>query len=163
MATGKPNLPNLQAMLARLRAAPKHVIVGVIGTEAAKQYEVGSRDGTPATLAQIATWNHFGTSHIPARPFLSETTARNRDALNAMLLASAKGIAYGKLSWEQAMAFLGQHYTDLAKQLIADAPPGTFAPNAPSTIERKGSSRPLIDTGQLRGAITYRVQDGTGL
>ena len=27
------------------------------------------------------------------------------------------------------------------------------------TIKRKGSSKPLIDTGQLRQSITYRVVD----
>jgi len=35
----------------------------------------------------------------------------------------------------------------------------TWAPNAPSTIARKGSSKPLIDTGQLRGSIQV-VQSG---
>lgn len=30
-------------------------------------------------------------------------------------------------------------------------------PNSPLTIELKGSSNPLIDTGQMRNSITYRV------
>ena len=30
-------------------------------------------------------------------------------------------------------------------------------PNALSTIKRKGSANPLIDTGELRRAITYKV------
>jgi hypothetical protein len=32
-------------------------------------------------------------------------------------------------------------------------------PNAPSTIRRKGSSNPLIDSGEMRGAVTYKVDD----
>lgn len=32
-----------------------------------------------------------------------------------------------------------------------------WPPNKPAVIKRKGSSRPLIDTGQLRQAITYVV------
>lgn len=35
---------------------------------------------------------------------------------------------------------------------------GSLAPNAPSTIARKGSSAPLIDTGALQGSITYAVR-----
>ena len=34
---------------------------------------------------------------------------------------------------------------------------GTLTPNAPSTIKKKGSSRPLIDTGQLRQSISNKV------
>jgi phage gpG-like protein len=34
---------------------------------------------------------------------------------------------------------------------------GTWRENAPSTIQRKGSSAPLIDTGQLRRSITSKV------
>jgi hypothetical protein len=30
-------------------------------------------------------------------------------------------------------------------------------PNAPETIEQKGSSSPLIDTGRMVGAVRYEV------
>jgi len=39
-------------------------------------------------------------------------------------------------------------------------PNNQWAPNAPSTIARKGSDQPLINTGQLRRAITYVVKTG---
>lgn len=32
-------------------------------------------------------------------------------------------------------------------------------PNTPSTIARKGSSNPLIDTGAMRGAVTWKLDD----
>ena len=35
---------------------------------------------------------------------------------------------------------------------------GPFAPLQPRTIARKKSSRPLIDTGQLRQAVSYVVR-----
>jgi hypothetical protein len=35
---------------------------------------------------------------------------------------------------------------------------GGFQRNAPSTIRRKGSSKPLMDTGALKGAATYDVR-----
>ena len=35
---------------------------------------------------------------------------------------------------------------------------GPWTPNSPVTIARKGSSRPLIDTGELRASITYRTE-----
>jgi len=33
-----------------------------------------------------------------------------------------------------------------------------LAPNAPSTIAQKGSSKPLIDTGSMLNSITYAVR-----
>jgi hypothetical protein len=35
---------------------------------------------------------------------------------------------------------------------------GALAPNAPSTIQKKGSSMPLIDTGAMFGSINYAVR-----
>lgn len=34
---------------------------------------------------------------------------------------------------------------------------GEFEPNAPMTVQRKGSDHPLIDTGQLRRGISYVI------
>jgi hypothetical protein len=36
---------------------------------------------------------------------------------------------------------------------------GQWAPNSAITIRQKGSSKPLIDTGRLRGSITYEVEN----
>lgn len=37
-------------------------------------------------------------------------------------------------------------------------PKNGWAPNSEETIKRKGSSKPLIDTGELRKAITYVIR-----
>ena len=39
---------------------------------------------------------------------------------------------------------------------------GEWAENRPATIKAKGSSSPLIDTGRLRKAITYKVEENNG-
>ena len=35
---------------------------------------------------------------------------------------------------------------------------GSFAPNAESTIKKKGSSKPLVDTGRMRKSVNYVIQ-----
>jgi hypothetical protein len=47
----------------------------------------------------------------------------------------------------------------LCKKWFTD-PKNRWAPNAPSTIRRKGSSRPNIDTSSMRNAITYVTVEG---
>lgn len=37
---------------------------------------------------------------------------------------------------------------------------GEWAPNSPITVAMKGSAMPLVDTGRLRGAITFEVNKG---
>ncbi len=39
---------------------------------------------------------------------------------------------------------------------------GEWTENSPATIKAKGSSSPLIDTGRLRKAITYKVEENNG-
>ena len=39
---------------------------------------------------------------------------------------------------------------------------GEWTPNSPATIRAKGSESPLIDTGRLRNAITYKVEENNG-
>ena len=45
---------------------------------------------------------------------------------------------------------------DACKKYITDG--GNLAPNSPYTIAKKGSSKPLIDTGSMLNSITYAVR-----
>ena len=49
----------------------------------------------------------------------------------------------------------GNFVEGLVKDKIVNGP---FVPNSPATIKRKGSSRPLIDTGHLRQSVRYRIR-----
>jgi hypothetical protein len=60
----------------------------------------------------------------------------------------------GKLKAEDAIKRLGEYGQSGIKSYIRN---GTFTPNADSTVAKKGSSMPLIDTGTLRNSIRYQV------
>ena len=47
-------------------------------------------------------------------------------------------------------------HRDAVRRVLTQA--GIAPPLKPATIARKGSSTPLINTGQLRSAITWRVE-----
>ena len=61
----------------------------------------------------------------------------------------------------QAAARVGNYGASQVKKGIVSGSPGgqTFAPNSPLTIARKGSSKPLINHGDLVGSITYQIID----
>lgn len=114
------------------------------------------------TVAGYGCVNEFGSikRNIPARSFiraplllnLRDEILRNKKIFEKQLF-NKNGIlkvAYNKLGI-------------LAKSIIlrafATSFDGQWAPNAPSTIARKKSSKPLIDTSRLRKSISYQVME----
>jgi hypothetical protein len=68
-----------------------------------------------------------------------------------------KAIVLGAVDVRQGIGMLGAWGAAQVKNTITqtDIPP----PLAPSTIAAKGSSKPLVDTGQMLNAITWEVID----
>lgn len=115
-------------------------------------------NGESADMALIAAYNEFGTSTTPARPFLKQTIDGNKDKIKAMSEQTVKDIADGK-SAEQCLKQLGAYGVKLVQETIAN---GSFEPNAPQTVKKKGSDKPLIDTGQMRQSVHYIIRKKEG-
>lgn len=97
-------------------------------------------------LASLAAVLEFGNDRIPERPFLRQTLAENQQKYAQFF---AEGVASGQdplMIYEQ-LALMAQG--DVQRNIKE----GNWTPNAKSTIKRKGSSKPLIDTGRLRQSI----------
>ena len=110
-------------------------------------------DGTD--IVDVAAFNELGTSNIPARPFMKQSWENNEGKLKAACQRANKMISQGETA-EEACKMLGVYGVGLIQREIRD---GNFVPNAPSTIRRKGSSKPLIDTGRMRQSVHYVVKD----
>lgn len=106
-------------------------------------------DGTD--LLDIAVYNEFGTEKIPSRPFMRTMADNCQTKLNVVAEAGVEAIKSGQTA-EYLIALIGTWYQDQQKKVIRDWP---WAPNAPSTIARKGSDKPLIDTAKMINAIRY--------
>lgn len=118
------------------------------------------REPNGASLADVARWNHWGTSTIPSRPFLLMALSGDRPDVQRAVKAVAKGVMQGRLTTDQALNLLGIWGVKEVQRVIQL---GVEPPNAPSTVQRKGSSTPLIDKGQLRQAISYLIEHGTAM
>lgn len=109
-------------------------------------------DGTD--MCDVAAYNELGTDHIPARPFIRQSVDDNESKINSFLKEEVKDFAQGK-SAEQILKEIGIFQKDLMQDKITS---GSFAPNAESTIKKKGSSKPLVDTGRMRQSVNYVIQ-----
>jgi hypothetical protein len=108
------------------------------------------------TIIEIAFWNEFGAPNadppIKERSFLRSTMNENRKKYFALQAKLITALMKGMISREQAVAIMGmQMQSDVQNKIRALRTP----PNAPSTKRRKGSSNPLIDTGELFKAIKW--------
>lgn len=103
-----------------------------------------------------AIWNEFGTNRgIPERPFMRNTMRKNKNKYRDVLKKIAEGILNGDTDFRTAMnklAILAQG--DVQSEITSLRKP----PNASSTIKKKGSSNPLIDTGAMRQAVTWELR-----
>lgn len=128
------------------RLVEREVRVGFQGDEGA--YE----DGT--SVVEVAAYNEFGTSDTPARPFMKQAFEKSETKLRNQGKVAGSALANGE-SAEVVLNKLGV----LGKGIVQDEiSSGDFAPNAPSTIAKKGSSTPLIDTGHMRQSVNYVIK-----
>lgn len=146
----RDNLPELKARLREL--ARTEVLVGVPESNTTRK----KGDVTNAELLYIHS-KGSPLQHIPARPLVEPaiTAPTNRDIIADKLRDAGASILDGKpAEARKGMKLTGMAAVSLIKSWFTD-PRNNWAPNAPSTIKRKGSDRPLIDLGALRRAITY--------
>ena len=111
---------------------------------------------TDTDIVDRAIWNHYGTSRgIPPRPFMLNAIRKNRRVLLQGLKDIAEGVFRGETTLEIEMTKLGAFAQGLIQKEITDL---KDPPNAPATIKAKGSSNPLIDSGEMRAAVTWKVE-----
>lgn len=126
--------------------------------EGPSQVKVGFPAGTESEVLTKAAVNEFGTSdgRIPERPFMRNSLKTNRDVYQRLAAGEAKAIVHGRSDMRSSLTRIGiAAQGHIQKEIASSVPP----PNAPSTIERKGSSTTLIDTGEMRQSVTHEVED----
>lgn len=103
------------------------------------------------TNALLMFWHEKGNDHYPPRPVLRLVYRKNRKVLNQMFKQLFKEAGtMGEQAYQDELERIALFVEGLAK---AEFTAGNLAPNAPSTIQQKGSSSPLIDTGDLRRSV----------
>lgn len=91
---------------------------------------------------------------IPERSFLR---ASHDEKGNDVLKRSERAlglVAAGQMSTEQYLDMVGRDYMSMVKDYIVEL---DTPPNHPYTVEQKGSSNPLVSTGNLVESISYRI------
>lgn len=99
--------------------------------------------------------------HIPPRPVLEPAIAANKETIGRFIAQASKSALEGNpAACEANMHRAGMAAVNAARGWFEN-PANKWPPNSPKTIKKKGSSQPMIDTGEMRKAITYVLRDKT--
>lgn len=110
-------------------------------------------DRPRADLVDIAMWNELGTANSPSRPFMRDSVDKHIPAINHMLMAQKDDLLHGATA-RKILNTAGLFQQDLIQTEIEQ---GDFVANADATIRKKGSNKPLIDTGTMKNSVHYYI------
>lgn len=123
-----------------------YVDVGII--------DAGTHVDSDLTVASIGFIHEFGSITVPERSFIRSTMKENKKQIIKMQESFMRKIVFGEMTKEKALGLIGAFLAGkISEKIVAIKTP----PNTPETIAKKGSSNPLIDTGQLKNSITWSV------
>lgn len=133
--------------------------VGIQGTEGDAPHtdEHGDEEDGGLTNLELGTIHEYGvpSAGIPERSFLRATLDAYATKYVQMVRDLGRSVIDGKRTIEQALGLLGARVRADVVGWIDD---GRVTPDiSDETKRRKGSTKPLVDLGQLKGAITYVV------
>ena len=121
----------------------------VIGYQAGQASEANGVD-----MVDVAMWNELGTSRSPSRPFMRDSVDKHRNEIQSFMDKTAQSVVRG-MNGKEALQQIGIFHKDLIQNEIKT---GSFKANAEATIKKKGSSKPLIDTGHMRQSVNFEVR-----
>jgi hypothetical protein len=143
-----------KALLKKIKEAKKaSITVGVHQKEGDASHEKGS-----LSVLDVGTFHEFGLG-VPERSFIRGWFDENQKWCNTFISGMLRSVVEGKREFSQTLEQIGLKFVGSVQERISNRIP---PPLAASTIKAKGSDVPLIDTGQLRTSITYKVETDAG-
>ncbi|WP_169753515.1 hypothetical protein [Campylobacter mucosalis] len=108
-------------------------------------------------LATLAAIHELGSvkNGIAQRSFLKEPLLNQKNQITNAINANLAKFLKGKISEDVFLGRVGEVAVDIAQSAIEDGKISLAL--SPKTIKRKGSSRPLIDTGLLKNSIAWEL------
>jgi hypothetical protein len=127
------------------------ILVGITSEKAV-------RPGEPINNAMLAYIHEHGSPahNIPKREIFQPCIKAHKEDISK-LLAGTMQVALKGQDPKPKMNYIADKVAGWCRQWFTD-PRNNWPPDKPATVKRKGSDRPLIDTGALRQSITGVVR-----
>lgn len=160
------NIDKLEEIRSALKS--KYVTqVGILGNKTSRMQAVTTKAGyhkkgkqaSPMTNAEIGLIHEKGSfsRNIPRRSFLLMPLQQKAIGLNKLRAFLWKNFTSGKINLKKAYALLGIGAENVIQKAFQTGGFGKWPDISQVTKDRKKSSAILIDTAQLRRAVSSRV------
>lgn len=135
--------------------ATKGSVKILVGYPSGLQHVSPDENGNLVELAELAKTLSFGTGRISPRPFIEEGIESQKEMIQSELKRQEEKVAQG-----QSGNFdkIGTMAVGAIQEFVRSDFYKSNVPNAPMTVENKGSDMPLINTAQMLNACTYIVE-----
>lgn len=139
-----------KALMKRLQAAAERsrVTVGVHEEDGSAKHS-----GSDATIAEVMSFHELGLG-VPRRSFIADWFDEDEEKNKAAFRKIGAGVFAGKFTPEQGLDRFGVYAVGQIQKRIRD---GIEPELADATVDAKGSSTPLIDTGEGWSSIRHKV------
>ena len=108
-----------------------------------------------ASYVDIATWNEYGTGRIPSRPFIRISADTNRQTWAKLAQQCVNDVIDGD-SPRDAAQVVGHRMVEDIRKVFGSS---ELKANAPSTVRKKGRNEPLVDSGEMRRRVNFRLEE----
>jgi phage gpG-like protein len=137
----------LEKIIAKMAQKP-HVAVGILQDEKVDE---------KFSMVDLATVHEYGSKdgRIPQRSFIRSTCDAQQKKHTTIIHKLQSKVIAGALTIKQALGQLGEV---VSKDMVQTINRGISPEVKSTTKKRKKSSKPLIDTGRLKGSITHEVR-----
>jgi hypothetical protein len=126
------------------------IVVGYLGND--------RHPNANATIAEVASWMEFGTNSAPARPFMRTATRLYKNDIQRDIKRELTPSKNNLLDDSDSIADkIGEALVSYIQKTI-DQASDWATPLALSTIEAKGNSQPLIETGAMKDGVSHETR-----
>ena len=116
---------------------------------------IGLHGDVGGDILSRGIYNEFGTDKIPERSFIRAGFDTEKNNISNDMIKIAERVVDGQMKVKTGLNLLGDATKGRIQEFAVDL---SDPPNAQATIDAKGSSNPLVDTGQMIGSIDYKVK-----
>ena len=141
------------------------VISGLYSCYTSVGLHAGEKRKDGGDLPMIGSVHEFGVDKtvngrrilIPERSWMRSWVDKNKKASADLAQVLYKQILDGKITVMQGVGLIGEFAVGGIQQNIDKI---MEPPLKPATIAKKGSSKPLIDSGQMKGSVEHKEHKG---
>ena len=154
--TPEQSLKQLRDWEKQLKIASKaSVDVGIIGDKVGGTVYEGGQ-----TILEVGAQHEYGAG-VPQRSFIRLPFEVKKNDLAKYIKVMYASIMNGKRNTSDALGLVGVKANNIVIDAFETGGFGMWPPLSLDTIEAKGSSQILVDTGVLRRSVTWRVNNAT--